>query len=65
MSAIVPHMINMLMPGGLGLIVTQDDQAHGTLKSTQVGVIYSYHLAINRKVSIRTSLQTLVSFKKL
>ena len=43
--------------GGLGFIVTQDDQAHGTLKSTQVGLIYSYHLAINRKVSIRASLQ--------
>ena len=43
--------------GGLGFIVTQDDQAHGTLKSTQVGLIYSYHLAISRKVSIRASLQ--------
>jgi type IX secretion system PorP/SprF family membrane protein len=43
--------------GGLGLIVTQDDQAHGTLKTTNVNLIYSYLLPVTREFSIKFGLQ--------
>ena len=43
--------------GGLGVIVTQDDQAHGTLKSTNASLIYSYLLPVTREFSIKAGLQ--------
>ena len=43
--------------GGLGLIVTQDDQARGTLKTTNVNLIYSYLLPVTREFSIKLGLQ--------
>jgi type IX secretion system PorP/SprF family membrane protein len=43
--------------GGLGIIVTQDDQAHGTLKTTNVNLIYSYLLPVTREFSIKFGLQ--------
>ncbi len=43
--------------GGLGFIVTQDNQAHGTLKTTQASLIYSYLLSPSRNFSIKMSLQ--------
>ena len=43
--------------GGLGLIVTQDDQARGTLKSTQASIVYSYLLPVTREFSIKAGLQ--------
>ena len=43
--------------GGLGLIVTQDDQARGTLKTTNVNLIYSYLLPVTREFSIKFGLQ--------
>ena len=43
--------------GGLGLIVTQDDQAHGTLKSTNASIVYSYLLPVTREFSIKAGLQ--------
>ena len=43
--------------GGIGLIVTQDDQARGTLKTTSASLIYSYHLAVNREFSLKFGLQ--------
>lgn len=43
--------------GGLGFIVTQDDQARGTLKSTTGSLIYSYLLPVTREFSIKAGLQ--------
>jgi type IX secretion system PorP/SprF family membrane protein len=43
--------------GGLGVIVTQDDQARGTLKSTNASLIYSYLLPVTREFSIKAGLQ--------
>ncbi len=43
--------------GGIGLIVIQDNQARGTLKTIQSSLMYSYQISINRHVSIRASLQ--------
>lgn len=43
--------------GGLGLQVMQDDQAHGTLKSTSVNLIYSYLLPVTREFSIKLGLE--------
>lgn len=45
------------LSGGLGLLVTQDDQARGTLKTTSASLIYSYLLPVNREFSIKAGLQ--------
>ena len=43
--------------GGLGIRVMQDDQARGTLKSTNVSLIYSYLLPVTRAFSIKIGLE--------
>ncbi|MES2133763.1 MAG: type IX secretion system membrane protein PorP/SprF [Bacteroidota bacterium] len=43
--------------GGIGLLVTQDDQARGTLKTTQASLVYSYLITPSREFSIRMALQ--------
>jgi len=43
--------------GGLGLIVTQDDQGRGTLKTTSASLIYSYNRPITREFSVKMALQ--------
>ncbi len=43
--------------GGIGLIVTQDDQARGTLKSTNASLVYSCLLPVTREFSIKAGLQ--------
>ena len=39
--------------GGIGVLVTHDEQGQGTIKTNMLGLIYSYHLKITRKFSIR------------
>ena len=46
-----------VMAGGIGLLVTTDDQARGTLKTTTASFMYSYHLPVNREFSIKMGLQ--------
>lgn len=43
--------------GGLGFIVTQDNQARGTLNTTQASLIYSYLLSPSRSFSLKFGLQ--------
>lgn len=43
--------------GGLGLLVTSDNQARGTLKTTTASLMYSYSLDITRSFSIKAALQ--------
>ena len=43
--------------GGLGIRVMQDDQARGTLKTTNVSLIYSYLLPVTREFSIKIGLE--------
>jgi type IX secretion system PorP/SprF family membrane protein len=43
--------------GGLGVIVLSDKAGEGTLTTTNIGMMYSYQLNINREFSIRTALQ--------
>lgn len=38
--------------GGLGLIATHDRQGTGTINTSHLGLIYSYHLKITRKFSV-------------
>jgi type IX secretion system PorP/SprF family membrane protein len=45
------------LSGGLGLLVTQDNAGDGTLKTTNVGGMYSYQLNVNRKFSLKAGLQ--------
>jgi type IX secretion system PorP/SprF family membrane protein len=38
--------------GGIGVIATHDEQGQGTIKTSMLGLIYSYHLKLNRKTSV-------------
>lgn len=53
------------LAGGLGVIVTQDDQANGTLKTTNASLIYSYQAVINREFSLKFGLQATYMQKSL
>lgn len=35
--------------GGFGILATHDQQGQGTIKTTMLGLIYSYHLTLTRK----------------
>lgn len=43
--------------GGLGLMVLHDRAGAGTLNTTNVNLMYSYQIPVNRKFSIRTGFQ--------
>jgi type IX secretion system PorP/SprF family membrane protein len=45
------------LAGGVGLLVTTDNQAHGTLKTTNASFLYSYQAVINREFSLKFGLQ--------
>lgn len=45
------------LAGGLGVLVTTDDQARGTLKTTNFSLIYAYHAAITREFSLKFGIQ--------
>lgn len=51
--------------GGLGVLVTTDDQANGTLKTTNASLIYSYQAVINREFSLKFGLQATYMQKSL
>src|ERR1044071_648329 len=53
------------MAGGLGVLVTTDDQAYGTLKTTNASLIYSYQAVINREFSLKFGLQATYLQKSL
>lgn len=38
--------------GGIGVIATHDQQGQGTIYTSMLGLIYSYHLKVNRKFSM-------------
>jgi len=38
--------------GGIGILVTHDQQGKGTINTTMAGLFYSYHLKVNRKFSV-------------
>ncbi|MFT6243477.1 MAG: type IX secretion system PorP/SprF family membrane protein [Salibacteraceae bacterium] len=38
--------------GGIGVIATHDQQGQGTIFTSSLGLIYSYHLKVNRKFSM-------------
>lgn len=38
--------------GGIGVIATHDQQGTGTIYTSMLGLIYSYHLKVNRKFSM-------------
>lgn len=45
------------LAGGIGVLVTSDNQARGTLKTTTASFIYSYHIQVDRYFSIKAALQ--------
>lgn len=51
--------------GGLGVLVTSDNQARGTLKTTTASLIYSYNTAITRTFSIKAALEATYFQKSL
>src|SRR5690606_4816220 len=38
--------------GGFGVLATHDMQGQGTIQTSMLGLIYSYHLTVNRKFSL-------------
>ena len=44
--------------GGIGVLVTSDDQANGVFKNTHVGAMYSYLLKVNKEVTIKAGIHT-------
>ena len=38
--------------GGIGLLATYDQQGRGTISTSMLGLIYSYHLKVNRKFTL-------------
>lgn len=40
------------LSGGIGLLVTNDQQGKGTIQTSMIGLIYSYHVKVNRKFSL-------------
>lgn len=55
-SAAYDMHINALA-GGIGVLVTTDDQARGTLKTTNFSLVYSYLAQINRQFAIKFGIQ--------
>ncbi|MBS1651523.1 MAG: type IX secretion system membrane protein PorP/SprF [Bacteroidetes bacterium] len=55
-SASYDMHINALA-GGLGVLATTDDQARGTLKTTNLSLIYSYLAPITREFSMKFGIQ--------
>jgi len=53
------------LAGGVGILVTTDDQAHGTLKTTNASLIYSYQAVVNREFSLKFGLQATYMQKSL
>src|ERR1043166_7020402 len=53
------------LAGGIGVLVTTDDQAHGTLKTTNASLLYSYQAVINREFSLKFGLQATFMQKSL
>lgn len=45
------------LAGGIGVLVTTDDQARGTLKTTNLSLLYSYHAAVTREFSLKFGIQ--------
>jgi type IX secretion system PorP/SprF family membrane protein len=45
------------LAGGAGVLVTTDDQAHGTLKTTTASFMYAYQAVVNREFSLKFGLQ--------
>ncbi|WP_421919852.1 PorP/SprF family type IX secretion system membrane protein [Marinifilum sp.] len=54
-----------IINGGIGLLVVQDNQGDGTIKTTMVSGMYSYSLNIDRNFSINAGLKATYVQKKL
>lgn len=53
------------LSGGLGLIVTNDQQGRGTLRTTSIAGIYSYQKALSRTFSIKAGMEVRYMQKSL
>ena len=45
------------LAGGIGILITTDDQARGTLKTTTASFMYAYNIKVSRQFSINAALQ--------
>jgi type IX secretion system PorP/SprF family membrane protein len=51
--------------GGLGLLATHDQQGKGTISTSMISLIYSYHLKVNRKFTMLFGARTAYYQKSL
>ena len=42
--------------GGIGVLITNDQQGKGTIQTSMLGLVYSYHVKVNRKFSLIKSI---------
>jgi type IX secretion system PorP/SprF family membrane protein len=53
------------LAGGVGILVTTDDQAYSTLRTTNASFMYAYQAVINREFSLKFGLQATYLQKNL
>lgn len=53
------------LAGGVGVLITSDDQARGTLRTTNASFLYSYQAVVNREFSLKFGLQATYMQKAL
>ena len=53
------------LAGGIGALVTTDDHARGTLKTTNFSLLYAYQAVINREFSLKFGIQATYLQKSL
>jgi type IX secretion system PorP/SprF family membrane protein len=53
------------LAGGVGALITTDDQGNGTLKTTNASIIYAYQAVVNRSFSLKFGLQATYMQKTL
>jgi len=51
--------------GGIGVLLTQDQQGKGTIATSMLGLVYSYHLKVTRKFSVMFGAQASYIYKYL
>lgn len=51
--------------GGLGLLVTQDNQGQGTISTTNINALYAYSMELTRNFSLKAGFQATYFWEKL
>ena len=53
------------LSGGIGVLATHDQQGQGTIQTSMLGLVYSYHLKVTRKFSLMFGAQASYYLKSI